>query len=332
MVPSGKNRFVLAGDIGGTKTILGIFGRIDEKLFPAVVKLYSSRGASSLEEIIEQFLNDNSYPVSSACLGVCGPVSGQRSEITNLPWTVSARDISTGFDIDKVILVNDIVALAYSIPLLGSADLVVLNAERPDCMGTIGVIAPGTGLGTAFIVKVNGETVPVPSEGGHADFAARNEMEIDLLRYMLRGRSHVSVETLVSGQGLLSIYSWLRTRMGHSEPPWLQEKFRCEDPPTVISETALKEKDPVCEQSLETFVSILGSVAGNLALTGLTTGGIYLGGGICHKIVARLKSGGFMESFTAKGRFNKLLSDIPVNVIINDTAPLMGAACKAFML
>ncbi len=229
-------------------------------------------------------------------------------------------------------MVNDIVAAAFSIPVLDSSDIANLNPGKPDSSGTVGIISPGTGLGTAFIVTVNGEAVPVPSEGGHADFAARNEMEIDLFRYMLRGSPHVSVESLVSGKGLFSIYSWLKIRRGNSEPAWLEEKFRSEDPPIVISEAALAEKNPVCEQALDTFISILGSVAGNLALTGLTTGGVYLGGGICPKIVARLKSGGFMESFTAKGRFNKLLSDIPVNVIINETAPLMGAAYKAFML
>jgi glucokinase len=332
MVPSGKKRYVLAGDIGGTKTILGIFDRIDKKLLPVAVKLYSSREATSLKEIIEQFLNDNSYPVSSACLGVCGPVSGQRSAITNLPWVVSSADLKARFDIPQVLLVNDIVAAAFSIPVLDSSDVENLNPGKPDDSGTVGIISPGTGLGTAIIVKVNGKSFPAPSEGGHSDFAARNEMEIDLLRYMLRDRSHVSVESLVSGKGLFSIYSWLRIRRGDSEPAWLEEKFRTEDLPMVISEAALAEKDPVCDQALDTFISILGSVAGNLALTGLTTGGVYLGGGICPKIVARLKSGCFMESFTAKGRFNKLLSDIPVNVIINETAPLMGAAYKAFML
>jgi glucokinase len=179
----------------------------------------------------------------------------------------------------------------------------------------------------------DGSIHAVPSEGGHVDFAPRNEQEIDLLRHLLSRLSHVSVERLVSGPGLFSIYSWLREYRGHAEPAWLAEKMKSEgDAPEVISQAALVDKEPLCVEALDLFVSIMGAVAGNLALTGLTTGGIYLGGGIPPKILSKLDDGTFIEAFTAKGRFRDLVSTIPVRVILNDKAALLGAACCALEL
>jgi glucokinase len=204
-----------------------------------------------------------------------------------------------------------------------------LNPGKPNPEGTIGLVAPGTGLGMGLFVFVKGKRYPLPSEGGHVDFAPKNAQETELLRHLLRHMAHVSVERLVSGPGLLTIYSWLKEYRGHAEPKWLQEMFKLKDASQVISEAALAEEEPLCVESLDMFVSVLGSVAGNLALTAMATGGIYLAGGICPKILPKLTEAGFMKAFTAKGRFDEFLSGIPVRVILNDKAALMGAACCA---
>ena len=197
-----------------------------------------------------------------------------------------------------------------------------MPAER----GNIGLVAPGTGLGVSLLVVADGKLYPIASEGGHVDFAPRNDDEVDLWRYLRQREDHVSVERLASGPGISAIYSWLKKRDRYEEPEWFVEKMKANDPPAVISEAALVEKLEPCVKTLRLFVSILGAIAGNLALTGMTTGGMYLGGGIIPRILPFLEEADFMEAFIDKGRFRELLSRIPVHVILNDKAALLGAA------
>ncbi|MGO8878153.1 MAG: glucokinase [Desulfomonilaceae bacterium] len=316
--------FVLAGDIGGTKTNLAIFISNKERPILSVVESYPSRNASSLEHIIEVFLSKHNVKVDSACFGIAGPVSNGCVKTTNLPWVVSAKKLKELFNWEKVHLINDLAATASSIPFLQDYELVELNHGRHDPTGVVGVVAPGTGLGMALLVSINGKGYPLQSEGGHVDFAPRNSIEIAMLQDLLT--SHVSVERLASGPGLLTIYSWLKKHHNHREPAWIQERFQAGDASKIISDAALVEKEPLCVESLDMFVSILGAATGNLALTGMTTGGVYLAGGICPKILPKLKEEVFMKAFVAKGRFMELLSGIPVKVVLNDKAALLGAA------
>ena len=212
-----------------------------------------------------------------------------------------------------------------AVPLLKDHELHALNAV-PAERGNIGLVAPGTGLGVSLLALVDGKFHPLASEGGHVDFAPKNEDEVDLWRHLRESQDHVSVERLVSGPGIFAIYSWLKKRDRYEEPAWFIEKMKLNDPPAVISEAALVERLEPCIKTLKLFVSILGATAGNLALTGMTTGGMYIGGGIVPRILPILEESNFMKAFTDKGRFKELLSGIPVHVILNDQAALLGAA------
>jgi len=321
-----KMGLVLAGDVGGTKTRLGIFKYGPKRPEPIVVQNYSSSGASSLEELIARFLEEHAYTATSACLGIAGPVVDGSVKTTNLPWSISEEAIKGRFGFPHVRLVNDLTATAYALTLFEDHDFFTLNVGKEDSRGNIGIVAPGTGLGVALIVARPGGFDAVASEGGHADFAPANDQQIGLWRYLRQEMDHVSVERVVSGPGLHSIYLWLRQESHEAAPPWLTEKLQREDPPRVISDAALKNRDVVCREALEVFVSAFGAYAGNLALTAMTSAGIYLGGGISPKILPKLKEGTFMETFVAKGRFRELMSRIPVRVILNDEAALLGAA------
>ncbi len=321
--------FALVGDIGGTKTNLALFAEEDPRPAPIVIETYPSREASGLEEIVSAFLRAHPEPISSACFGMAGPVIGGVGKATNLPWVVHCRDLKQRFGWETVNLINDLAATALSIPVLDETESRVLNEGKLDPSGAVGLVAPGTGLGMCLALRIGGELHPLASEGSHADFAPRNELEIALLEHLRIRWDHVSVERLASGPGIFTIYSWLREYRKHPEPCVLTEKIRSEDPSMAVSEAAMRSEDPVCVEALELFVSILGAVSGNLALTGLTTGGFYLGGGIPPKILPKLEDETFMEAFVAKGRFKDLLSSIPVKVILNDRAALLGAAMCA---
>ena len=238
---------------------------------------------------------------------------------------MSETEIKQTFDWGNVRLINDLAATALAIPLLQKSEMYTLNDKHAE-RGNFGLVAPGTGLGISLLVQADGKLHPVASEGGHVDFAPRNDHEADLWRYFRQRQDHVSVERLASGPGIHTIYSWLKERDRFEEPEWFIEKMKANDPPAVISEAALVQRLEPCVKALKVFVSILGATAGNLALTGMTTGGMYLGGGIVPRILPFLEEGDFMEAFTDKGRFRKLLSMIPVHVILNDKAALLGAA------
>jgi glucokinase len=321
---------VLAGDIGGTKTNLGLFGMGKKRPVPKVIETYPSRQAPNLASIVEEFLGTHNVSIASACFGVAGPVKNGRCKTTNLPWDVSEKKLKNRFGFRQVRLINDLTATAYAVPLLTGRELFSLNRGRKSKRESLGLIAPGTGLGMALLVWRDGNYAPVPSEGGHSDFAPQNQTEIALWQYLHVRVGHVSVERVLSGPGLFIIYCWLKFTGQESEPAWLADKMNKDDPSKVISEAALVEKEPLCVKALDLFVSILGATAGNLALTGLTRGGIYLGGGIAPKVLPKLQENLFMTAFVNKGRFRPLLEDTPVRVILNDKAALLGAAYRAF--
>jgi glucokinase len=316
----------LAGDIGGTYTRLGLFRAGKRRPRLEAEETFSSIAAKGLEEIIARFIEGHRGNIGNACFGIAGPVQKGRSKTTNLPWEVVGSRIQKRFNFRRVRLINDVASTIHAVPLLKLEEFVTLNRGSAVKEGALGLVAPGTGLGQALMVWVDGRAVPIPTEGGHVDFAPTNEREMDLWRYLSRRFGHVSVERVVSGPGLSHIYSWLRESSGRPEPKWLSRALNESERPKVITDAALNGKDPVCSEALDFFVSILGAVAGNLALGALTVGGVYLGGGIPPKILPRLKEGPFMKGFTNKGRFEDLVSRIPVHVILNDKAALLGAA------
>lgn len=329
---SHKNKeLILAGDVGATKIHLGLFQRGKRRPTPKVVEIYPSSEAPDLETLIRRFLNTHPVSVSRACFGVAGPVEKGRSVMTNLSWTISENKIKKEFKWEHVRLINDLTATVQAIPLLTSLEVASLGKGTIVKDGNIGLIAPGTGLGMALLIQAENGYVPVPSEGGHTDFGPNNEMEVGLWQYLNQHLGHVSVERIVSGGGLFNIYSWLRDSGRFQEPDWLVKKLRETDPAKAITETAMDQEDPLCMETLDQFIAIFGAVAGNLALMGSTTGGLYLGGGIPPKILPKLEEGIFLSAFSNKGRFRGFLSKIPIRVILNDKAALMGAAHEAFV-
>jgi glucokinase len=322
-----KSQFLLAGDIGGTKTKLAIYHPKDGPRHPLAEATFPSADFASLEALVAEFLKRKSWSISKASFGIAGPVVDGRVQVTNLPWVVDERTLSADLGAPVHIL-NDLTAIAQGIPCLEAEDLVTLNAGTPAPNGAIAVIAPGTGLGEAFLVW-NGDTyVPCASEGGHTDFGPTNPAELELLSYLLPRLGHVNYEWVCSGLGLPNIYTFLRDTGRYPEPEWLRsELFQAKDVTPVIVQAAVAGQAEICVETLRVFVSILGSEAGNLALKVLATGGVYLGGGIPARILSFLTATSFMQAFTAKGRFSEMLAKIPVHVIRNPEAGLFGAAC-----
>jgi len=294
-----------------------------------VEQTFSSRAHKSLNEIVDAFLREHQLPVERACFGVAGPVRAGTSKTSNLPWVVDASELAALFGIDSVGLINDVEANAYGLAGLKSKDFVLLNEGAPDAEGNAAIISAGTGLGEAGLHFEGTRRRPFASEGGHADFAPRDELQIELLRYLLEQFGHVSYERVLSGPGLLNIYKFLRYTGRGEEPAWLADELARHDPAAVITQVALTGKSDLCGQALDLFVSIYGAEAGNLALKVKATGGVFLGGGIAPKIIVKLKSASFMQAFAAKGRMQPLLEAIPVRVIMNDSAALVGAALYA---
>lgn len=325
-----RNSVVLAGDIGGTKTNVGLFVMGKKRPKPLVIESFASREAPHLENLVDRFLKSHPAPISSACFGIAGPVINGRCKTTNLPWVVSETLLQRRFHWRHVRLLNDLAATALAVPLLRRSERVSLNKGNMQKKGTLALLSPGTGLGQAMLAYQDGEYVPLSSEGGHVSFSPTTEREIDLWRYLRKKFGHVSVERVLSGPGLVNIYSWLRDSGRFKEPLWLKALMKEGDAAKAISESALRKKQALCVESLRFYVSMLGSAAGNLALTSMAVGGVYLGGGIPPKILPALKQGVFLKTFTAKGRFSDLLSRIPVHVIVNDKAALLGAAHAAF--
>ena len=320
---------ILAGDVGATKTALGLFEPGENRPRLVCSKVYSSWDHPSLESIISQFISERPESITSACFGVPGPVLGGVCRTTNLNWVISSDRLRSLLGIQSVTLLNDLVATAIAAPTLSVNEYDLLNIGNLDVSGTIGVVAPGTGLGMALMVWTGSEYRPVASEGGHVDFAPTDRMQIGLLEAMMRKFPRVSVERLAAGPGLHEIYNWVTDLPEHSGHGRKADVNNSSNPSEMITRLAFEENDPACNQSLDLYVSILGSICGNLALTAMTTGGIYLGGGVSPKILPRLKDGPFMAAFTAKGRFRELMESIPVKIILNDRAALIGASIMA---
>ncbi len=330
--PMKKTTCVLAGDIGGTKTILGLFVPGKTRPVARVTAKFSSRDAGSLEAILAQMLERYPVRVKTACFGIAGPVINGECRTTNLPWVVSEKKLRRRFGWQQVRLINDLGSTAMAVPLLNYREVKALNGIKVRKGRNIGLVAPGTGLGLALLVYADGRYRPVASEGGHASFAPSDASETDLWQYLYARFGHVSMERVLSGQGLVNIYDWLKSVGDYTESPWLQAALRASDAARVITENAISGNDPLCRATLQRFCRIFGSVAGNLALTGLTTGGIFLGGGIPPKILPALEAEDFMAAFTAKGRFERFMEKIAVRVILNARAALLGAAHCALNL
>jgi glucokinase len=317
---------ILAGDIGGTHTRLAFLEGTAEHLQPVHTEVFPSPEFSGLTEIARKFLGDHPRAVDAACFGLPGAVVNGRVETTNLPWVVDARQMASDLGMPSVTLINDLFANAHGIALLEESDFVVLNLGVPSTTGNRALISAGTGLGEAGLyADGRGGHFPFPSEGGHADFGPRTDLEMDLLRYLLGRFEHVSYERVLSGPGLHNIYQFLRETGRGEEPPWLAEQIAQGDPSAAISKSALEGTSAICVQALDVFVSVYGAETGNLALKMLATGGMYVGGGIAPKIIRKLSSTTFMKAFTSKGRSSGLLKDIPVRVITNDKTALLGA-------
>ena len=325
-----RDTVVLAGDIGGTKTSIGLFVMGNKRPEPLVVETFPSRDAPHPENLVDRFLKRNPAPIASAGFGIAGPVLNGQCRTTNLPWVVSEARMKRRFHWRQVRLLNDLVAAALAIPLLRRSELVSLNKGMRQKQGNLALLSPGTGLGQAMLVFQDGKYAPLSSEGGHVDFSPTTEEEIELWRFLMKKFAHVSVERVLSGPGLVNIYTWLRDSGRFEEPLWLKELMKQGDPAKAISENALRKEQALCVESLRLYVSMLGNAAGNLALTGMAVGGVYLGGGIPPKILPGLKQGPFLKAFTDKGRFADFLARIPVRVILNEQGALLGAACAAF--
>jgi glucokinase len=319
---------ILAGDVGGTKVNLALYDFIDGNLKHTRDKQYPAKEYSGLEEIVKEFIV--SEKVTAACFGVPGPVRDGRLRLTNLPWTLDSRELASDLKIDYVFLINDLQANGYGIAELGADQIYTLSEGDPRQMGNRALISAGTGLGESFMIWDGRDYVPYPSEGGHADFAPRNEDEIDLLRFLKQKyNGRTSTERVVSGPGLTNCYEFLREVRGVEEPAWLAERIANEDPNAVITEVAIAAKSEICEKALDMFVSAYGAEAGTLALKILSVGGLYVGGGIAPRILEKLKDGTFMKAFTDKGRLSQLLVNTPVRVILESRTALMGAAAYA---
>lgn len=317
---------ILAGDIGGTHTRLAFLEGTAERLQPVLTEIFPSPQFSGLTEIVRKFMDTHPQAVDAACFGLPGAVVNGRVETTNLPWVVDSRKMAADLSIRSIILINDLFANAHGIALLEESDFVVLNPGTANNTANRALISAGTGLGEAGLyADGRGGYHPFPSEGGHCDFAPRNDLEMDLLRYMLGRFEHVSYERVLSGPGLHNIYQFLRETGRGEEPAWLAEQIAQGDPSAAISKSALEGTSAICVQALDVFVSVYGAESGNLALKMLATGGMYVGGGIAPKIIRKLSSTAFMKAFTAKGRSGGLLKDVPVRVITNDRTALLGA-------
>lgn len=319
---------ILAGDVGGTKVHLALYDFNGGSLTHKRDERYPAKDYSGLEEVVREFLAADT--VSSACFGVPGPVRDGRLRLTNLPWTLDSRELARSLSIDHVFLINDLEANGYGIAELKPDQIYTLSEGDPSQIGNRALLAAGTGLGEGILIWNGKQHIPYPSEGGHADFAPRNEDEIDLLRFLKQKyQGRISFERVVAGMGITNIYEFLRDVRGMEEPTWLADRIASEDPNAVITELALSAKSEICEKTLDMFVSSYGAEAGNLALKVLSIGGLYIGGGIAPRILEKLKDGTFMRSFTDKGRLSQLLINMPVRVILESRAALLGAAAYA---
>jgi len=328
-----RKNLVLAGDVGGTKTNVALFSVQGEKLHAEKFQSFASKRYSGLVPVLLEFLAGSAHAIDAACFGIAGPVVDGKVKTPNLPWLIDGGELRRALKLDAPALLNDLEAAAYGIFTLEDDEFCALNQGTQHPAGNKALIAAGTGLGEAILHDDGRRFHPLASEGGHADFAPRDDLEIELLRHLIGRFGHVSYERVLSGPGLFNIYRFLKESSGFAEPPWLADRLAAEnDPSAVVSKAALANEAEICVKALDLFVSIYGAEAGNLALHAKSLRGLYVGGGIAPKILDKLKDGTFMRAFTDKGRYADLLAAVPVQVVLNDQAALRGAAYYAAFL
>lgn len=318
---------ILVGDIGGTKTVLALYAEGSSEREPLVERRYPSGDYPSLRDVVVQFLAEENADPREAIFGVAGPVVDDRARITNLPWVIDGPAMKEEFGWQYVTLLNDLAAVAHAVPILHPDELTTISPGEPERHGPLAVLAPGTGLGEGFLVWKGDRYRSLSSEGGHKSFGPNSRLELELLQYLHQRFGHVSVERVCSGMGIPNLYAFFRDTARYKEPPWLRDQLASvSDRTPIIVSVAQAGKAEICQATLDLFVDILANEAGNLALQLLTTGGVYLGGGIPPRIVEELKSPRFTEAFINKGRFRDLLTTIPVYIILQSNAALLGAA------
>jgi glucokinase len=323
MKPKSMAKLLLAGDIGGTKTRLGLFEPSEERPRLLTARAFGTLDYGDLSDMIAGFLDSvqgSRERVGRACFGVAGPVIDEAANLTNVPWRVDARRTSRAFGIPTWLL-NDLQAMAYAVPVLQDSEVLVLQDGRAVPTGNIALIAAGTGLGEGLLHHIEGRRVPSPSEGGHADFAARTEREITLVRDLTKRYGRADVEHVISGRGLINIH-----RVCHPDGCRAGIDLGDTAAPAAISSAALDRRCEGCVETLELFVEAYGAEAGNLALRSVSTGGVFIGGGIAPKILPALTDGTFIRAFGAKPPLDSMLREMPVKVILNEHAGLIGAA------
>jgi glucokinase len=326
---------VLAGDVGGTKVHLALYSFASGRLVAVRDQKFPAQGYATLDHVVNEFLTgheDEKKQIVSACFGCPGPVRDGRLKLTNLPWTLDSRELQRSLGIEHIFLINDLEANGFGVPELAAEKICTLHEGDAQSVGNRGLVSAGTGLGECVLIwdaKAR-QHVPIPSEGGHCDFAPRNDRDIALLQYLRRTlNGRVSFERVVSGLGMKNIYSFLRDDQKMEEPAWLRDRMAGEDPNAVIGQCGEDGSSEICVETLRIFTAAFGAEAGNLALKILAAGGIYLGGGIAPKILKTMQDGGFVQAFLDKGRLSPLLETIPVRIILDDTCALLGAAAFA---
>lgn len=321
--------FLLAGDIGGTKTVLALFEESDDALpiKPVLEKTYPSGEHRSLEEILNKFLNNIDHPIAAASFGVAGPVVNGRVQITNLSWKIDAASLKQSLGIETVTLLNDLEAIANGVPYIQEAGKVTLKEGNPAEHGAIGVVAPGTGLGEAYLVWTGSRYESYPSEGGHASFGPATPLQVELLNFLWSKYPHVSYERVCSGSGLPNLYQFFKETKRYEEPEWLAKELAAsEDKTPIIVSHGIEKTAEICSATLDLFFEILAGESANMALKLLATGGIYLGGGIPPRLIPQLQASNFVKQFQTKGRFSDFLANVPVYIICNPKIALYGAA------
>jgi glucokinase len=318
---------ILAGEIGATHVRLAAFETEGNRLQCVVQKIYMSQQHDGLAGVLADFIKTEGIPVHSACLGGAGPVRAGRSKISNLPWVIDAQEVARQLRLKSVGLLNDLEAYAYGIDGLDSKDFITLSEGAEEAEGNRAVISAKTGLGMAGLYWDGFRHHPFACEGGHADFAPRNDLQMELLAYLQKKYGRISCERILSGPGIKNIYDFLCDSHRAEEPEWLREQLSSvPDPPALISQVALEGKAAICDQALSIFVGVFGAETGNCALNFMSTGGIFLGGSIAAKIVPKMKDPVFLESFLDKGRMEVILQDMPIKIVANDDTGLIGAA------
>lgn len=316
---------ILAGDIGGTKTYLGLFSVEGSRVRTIEISSFKTRDFDSLEQLVLHFLKGRD-PVRSACFGIPGPVVDNCVEATNIPWKLNGYDLARAAGIRHVYLVNDLVATGFGLGVLSPNETLVLNEGHQNGPATSALIAAGTGLGECILYWNGFEHVVLPCEAGHSDFAPHDDLQIELLRWLHKNHRYVCVERVLSGPGLVTIYEFLRETGRGKEYPQIAEEMQTGDPAAIIARAAQGQECDLCMQAMGIFLSVYGSEAGNLALRVVALGGIYIGGGIASKLKDLFSNGIFMKAFLEKDRMQDFMPQIPVRVILNDRTGLLGAA------